>query len=336
MRVDPGDLDEEAERDDEQRGPQIRPPHHFADTAAAFVDRGRHIGQLGIDVGLRLDPPQRATRVGDPALEQIPAGGIGHAPQQRQQQRGRRGGQPEHRAPAVRSGQQVADQVTDDDAAKRRQLIRGHQRPTHRRRRRLGHIHRHHHHRQADCHTQQQTRHHQHRYGHRGRAEQGEHCVAGDDEHHRFLASDRVGEDAAAKRPGDLAEHRRGGQQLLFSSGEFEFLAERQQRTRDGGKVVPVEDADAGGGEPDEERPAPRSGQLTGTGALSTSTTRSGSSGAPAGVNPASWYRAVVISMRLPQRRHAVNRWSSPDFGADQGRLGCPPANDAEGIGVSS
>ncbi|CFR98276.1 Uncharacterised protein [Mycobacterium tuberculosis] len=235
----------------------------------------------------------------------------------------------------MRSGQQVADQVTDDDAAKRRQLIRGHQRPTHRRRRRLGHIHRHHH-RQADCHTQQQTRHHQHRYGHRGRAEQGEHCVAGDDEHHRFLASDRVGEDAAAKRPGDLAEHRRGGQQLLFSSGEFEFLAERQQRTRDGGKVVPVEDADAGGGEPDEERPAPRSGQLTGTGALSTSTTRSGSSGAPAGVNPASWYRAVVISMRLPQRRHAVNRWSSPDFGADQGRLGCPPANDAEGIGVSS
>ncbi len=135
---------------------QIRPPHHFADTAA--VRRPRlAIGQLGIDVGLRLNPPQRATRVVGP-LEQALAGGIGHAHNNGSSSVAGAAG--EHRA-SRRSGQQVADRVTDDGAVSVASDTRS---PTTRRRGADSATpHRHHHHRQADCHTQQQTRHYQHR-----------------------------------------------------------------------------------------------------------------------------------------------------------------------------
>jgi hypothetical protein len=45
--------------------------------------------------------------------------------------------------------------------------------------------------------------------------------------------------------------------------GEIEFPADEQQRTRDAGKVVSVDDADAGRGEPDQQSPRRRTLQLT-------------------------------------------------------------------------
>ena len=112
---------ENAERDHENGGPQIGPPQHLGHRAShgspGFAKGVGDVGQLLFDAGLGLHSQQGPTSVGDPALEHVPASGFRHANQQRQQECGEYGGQPEDPAPAVRVGKQVTGQVAEDDAA---------------------------------------------------------------------------------------------------------------------------------------------------------------------------------------------------------------------------
>jgi hypothetical protein len=122
--VDPGQLSEEAEPDDECGGAQIRRAQHLDERAALLFPHGvGDLGELLLDVPVRLHPQQRPAGVVNPVLEQVPPGGVGHSVQERKnQQRGDRG-QPQHPAPAARIGQHESNEIAGDDAQHGRHLV---------------------------------------------------------------------------------------------------------------------------------------------------------------------------------------------------------------------
>ena len=184
----------------------------------------------------------------------------------------------------MRTGQQVADQVAQDQPADRRELIGGQQSPAYRRRWGLGDVYRDDHHGDADGQAKQQSCRQQHRHRHRDRTQQRECRVADDDQDHRLLTADRIGERTADQRTADLADHHHRRQQLLLPRRQAELVGNEQQRAGDAGQVVPVNDTDARRSEPGQQA-SPRwarrltDGQLGRTRSRSTAMTCSGLSG---------------------------------------------------------
>ena len=207
--------------------------------------------EFGVDVGVRVSPLERDTRLVDAALEHEPARGLGQSQQRGDQQHRGHGSQAQHDPPVDRlaeSAQRKGAEVAKDDADDGGHLVGDEGRASNAGRHRLGDEDRHRDQRDANGQAQEEPADSQH-HGRDGEgAEQAKDDVADRHAHDGGLATDAVDDEASGERSDELSVDRRGDDGLdgRLVALKPEVVLEVQLRAGDIGAVVAIDDAEGG------------------------------------------------------------------------------------------
>lgn len=264
---------------DEDGGAEVGAGEHLAQ-ALRQAQCGSHVQlvlqlvELARDVGGRVDLGHDPLGLGASALHDVPAGGVGEAQQQERDDHSGDGSEAEQPAPGLTRaglgcsaddlGEHHRDDVAEDDAGHRRDLVEHEQGTPDGGGSGLGHEDRDDHDRDTDREAQQEARHHEARDvpGESGR--EGEERVGGGDADHDGLAAEAVGEDAADKRAGDLAKDDDRSDEARLGLRQVVRLPEVEERAADVGGVIAVDDADGRRRDGDEDAQAGGTLQVVG------------------------------------------------------------------------